>query len=79
MTKKRFVKLLMARGIGRNEATKIAKTGNGKPYTDIYAGLHWWLAARAMGRLAGAFMISTSSAAQAVTAFSAFGARLSEF
>ena len=37
MTRKRFVKLLMARGYSRNEAAELARSGyKGQPYTELY-------------------------------------------
>ena len=37
MTRKRFIKLLMAKGYSRNEANQIARTGKkGQPYAERY-------------------------------------------
>ena len=40
MTRKRFVKLLMAKGYDRNEANQIANTGKkGQPYAERYIAI----------------------------------------
>lgn len=43
MTKKRFVKLMMAHGIQRNEACKIAKTYNSPNTSYSYAYIDYFL------------------------------------
>lgn len=49
MKRKRFVRLLMARGIQRNEAERIARTiGAYGSYAEMYESLRLWLAMRSL-------------------------------
>lgn len=51
MTRKRFIKLLMARGLTRNEATRCANwRPYGKPYANYYEEILWRVELACMGR-----------------------------
>lgn len=73
MKRKRFVRLLMARGIQRNEAEQIARTvGAYGSYAAMYEGLRLWLAMRSLTvAMRG---VAKSVVAAAKTISNAFGA-----
>jgi len=73
MKRKRFVRLLMARGIQRNEAEQIARTvGAYGSYAAMYESLRLWLAMRSLTvAMRG---VAKSVVAAAKTISNAFGA-----
>lgn len=72
MKRKRFVRLLMARGIQRNEAERIARTaGAYGSYAAMYESLRLWLAMRSLTvAMRG---VTKSIVAAAKTVSNAFG------
>lgn len=82
MKRKRFVRLLMARGIQRNEAEQIARTvGAYGSYAAMYESLRLWLAMRSLTVAMRGVAKSVVAAAKAISnAFGAFalGVDLSE-
>lgn len=82
MKRKRFVRLLMARGIQRNEAEQIARTvGAYRSYAAMYESLRLWLAMRSLTVAMRGVAKSVVAAPKAISnAFGAFvlGVDLSE-
>lgn len=73
MKRKRFVRLLMARGIQRNEAKQIARTvGAYGSYAAMYESLRLWLAMRSLTVAMRGVAKSVVAAAKAIS--NAFGA-----
>lgn len=73
MKRKRFVRLLMARGIQRNEAEQIARTvGAYGSYAAMYESLRLWLAMRSLTVAMRGVAKSVVAAAKAIS--NAFGA-----
>ena len=73
MKRKRFVRLLMARGIQRNEAEQIARTvGTYRSYAAMYESLRLWLAMRSLTVAMRGVAKSVVEAAKTIS--NAFGA-----
>lgn len=79
MTRKRFIKLLMAEGFSRNDAAEIAKqAGPNMPYTRLYeralCGASWGRIKHAVDRMAGLFRAVGITADEAAKAFKSWTA-----